>query len=122
MNVHIRFDEDYLNNQLTMLENRLVRHYAGGAGIDEPQVREAFRSARRQLDHSRLPAFLPILIERLVRQQLTAPEPYDPSGALADPAREGDAPSSSRTSLTARRRRRRHRRTARATGGDRSGR
>lgn len=63
-------EEEHIAQQLKETENRLVDHYAGHGQITEDHVRGTFGRVSARFLSARIRTFLPILIERAVRQEL----------------------------------------------------
>jgi hypothetical protein len=63
-------EEEQIAQQLKETENRLVDHYAGHGEIIEDHVRHTFGLVSKRFRSASIRTFLPILIERAVRQEL----------------------------------------------------
>jgi hypothetical protein len=62
---------DSVDAQHSQLEDRLVDQYARHGHHDEAEVRDHFQRALQHFANTRSRSFLPILIERAVKAQLT---------------------------------------------------
>ena len=63
-------EERQVEQQLADLETRLVAHYAD-QGINEGRVRAIVEQARHRFVGAKVRTFVPILVERAARQELT---------------------------------------------------
>ena len=63
-------EERQIEQQLVDLESRLVAQY-GGQGVNEGRVRAIVEQVRSRFANARIRTFVPILVERAARQELT---------------------------------------------------
>jgi K+ transporter len=63
--------QDKVNTQLAQLEDHLVTRYAHQGHHTEPEIRAQFQRATQHFTDARVRLFLPILVERIVEEELT---------------------------------------------------
>jgi hypothetical protein len=84
-------DADGIDHQLERLARRLLAEVAGDP-VGEARVRRALADARLRLGSATVRAYLPILVERAVRQQLRTVRGGSVLGDLAGPDRLDGGP------------------------------
>ena len=65
--------DDKVNAQLAAAEDHLVARYAHQGNYTEPEIRAQFQNATQHFADARVRFFLPILIERIVEDNLAHP-------------------------------------------------